>query len=238
MSKVKLMWIADKMPTPELLHNLYTSIRFLNAKVPNLQEDFKIWNDGRSIFIIMDKDKIENNNQSFIFDRVKVKLLKIVNFNSTDFKNGDIVDISGVISYSVKYYKDESNHSRLKPVEVCPVNMEGKFKSGLKGNFLKYLENETGLRFTGMSEDKQRLRFERLFTDEKEIYEKTGNSKKVFIKNVIFLSGVLEVIDENKVNSLSYKMLGKKRSYGLGGLSVEKKLLNTDKDEVSIEIDN
>lgn len=223
MNKVKLMWIADKMPTPELLHCLYTSIRFIDVKIENIKEDFKIWNDGRSIFIIMDFDKIENKKDLFVFGGTKVKLLKQVPFSSnTYFKEGDIVDISGVISYAVKHFKNLNNEILGKPVESCPINMEGKFKLGLKQKFLNYLEDQTGLKFTTMAEDKQRLRFERLFTDEKEIYNKRGNKKKVFFKNIILISGVLEVVDAQKVNSLSYKMIGKKKSYGFGGISIEK----------------
>ncbi|HCJ8469711.1 TPA: hypothetical protein NV714_003519 [Escherichia coli] len=222
MNKVKLMWIANKMPTPEILHSLYTSIRFLNVKVDNIREDFKIWNDGRSIFIIMDEDKIENKTNLFTFGDIKIKLLKQVPLYVTSFQKGDIVDISGIISYAVKHFKGLNKEILGKPVESCPINMEGKFKPGLKQKFLNYLEEQTGLKFTEMAEDKQRLRFERLFTDEKEIYNKTGNRKKVFFKNIILISGVLEVIDAQKVNSLSYKMIGKKKSYGLGGISIEK----------------
>jgi len=222
MNKIKMTWLADKMPTPEILHNLYTSIRFAKEKKDNLNEEFKIWQDGRTIFIIMDEDKIENNASNFSFSNIKIKFIRKIPLTQNHFMKGDIVSFSGVINYVYKHYKDENGMLLKKPKESCPVNMEGKFKSGLKIPFLEYLENTTGLAFKNMAEDKERLRFERLFSDEKDIYQNNTNQKKIMIKNLILISGLLEVIDENKANALAYKMIGKKRSYGFGNMTVEK----------------
>ena len=41
-------------------------------------------------------------------------------------------------------------------IEVCPVNMDGKFKSGLKKEFIDYLEDKKGLFFSGTTEDTSR----------------------------------------------------------------------------------
>lgn len=221
MNKVKMTWLTDKMPTPEILHNLYTNIRFSKDKEDNLNEEFKIWQDGRTIFIIMDEDKIQNNASNFVFKNIKIKLLRTVKFNPSDFIKGDVVSLSGVINYAYKHYKDENGVVLKKAKESCPVNMKGTFKSGLKISFLEYLESMTGLGFKNMTGDKERLRFERLFRDEKDIYQNVIG-KKIMIKNLIRVSGLLEVIDENKANTLSYKMIGKKRSYGFGNITVEK----------------
>lgn len=222
MSKVKMTWLTDKMPSPQILHNLYTSIRFAKEKENNLNEDFKIWHDGRTIFIIMDEDKIQNNASNFSFEGIKIKLLRTVTFNPSNFIKGDIVSLNGVINYAYKHYKDENGVVLKKPKESCPVTMKGTLKSEMKISFLEYLENTTGLALKNMTEDKERLRFERLFIDEKDIYQQKVMTKKIMIKNLILISGLLEVIDENKANALAYKMIGKKRSYGFGNMTLEK----------------
>ena len=81
MNKLKLFFVANKIPSEETLHSLYTSVRFKNEKIANLDEDFKIWNDGRSIFIIMDNDKISNLQDFYSFidsnkkNEIKIKII-------------------------------------------------------------------------------------------------------------------------------------------------------------------
>lgn len=221
MNKVKMTWIADKIPTNENLHQLYTTVRDPIKKHLNLNEEFKIWNDGRKIHIIMDDNKITQiSTYQFVTNNgtsvINIKPLDKIDFIPPVYKKGDIVNLSGILSYSHKYYKEDN-----KFIEVCPINMEGKFKSGLKKGFIDYLEDKTGLLFSSMTEDTTRLRFERLFTDEKNIYEKKSLNRKVYYRNIVLIQGILEIVDPNKLSQLSYQMIGKKRSYGFGNFMVE-----------------
>lgn len=219
MNKVTMIWMCDKIPNYEILHKLYTTIRSPEEKMLNVNEDFKIWNDGRKIYIIMDSDKIQGKrNYTFMSGdkSVNIKHLSTNDFELPVYKKGQIIKLSAVLSYSHKHYKGEN-----KFIESCPVNMDGKFKKDLKRPFINYLEKNTGLIFSSITEDTSRLRFERIFNDEKSIYEKLELNKKVYFKNIISLQAVLEIDDPVKVSELSYKMLGKKRSYGLGNFIVE-----------------
>lgn len=221
MNKLKLFFVANKIPSEETLHSLYTSIRFKNEKIPNIDEDFKIWNDGRSIFIIMDNDKIQNIKNIYTFidkvkqDEIKIKLISQINYKIPDLKIDDIVTISGTFCYTYKH------HNENKIIEVCPINMKGKFKDGTKQTFLKYLDKKTGLNFSQAVESKEDVRFERLFNDEKNIYS-NNITKKVLIKNIILVQATLRVEDPEITKTLFYKMLGKKKSYGFGNMNVEK----------------
>lgn len=221
MNKIKLFFVANKIPSEETLHSLYTSVRFENEKIQNLNEDFKIWNDGRSIFIIMDNDKIENIKDIYSFidnnkkDEIKIKLISQKPYNIPDLKVDDIVTITGTLCYTYKH------HNQNKTIESCPINMKGKFKDGTKQPFLKYLNEKTGLNFSQAVESKEDVRFERLFTDEKDIYS-NNITKKVLVKNIILVQATLRVEDPEITKSLFYKMIGKKKSYGFGNMTIEK----------------
>ena len=154
MNKLKLFFVANRIPSEETLHSLYTSVRFENEKIANLDEDFKIWNDGRSIFIIIDNDKIRNlqNFYSFIDNNnkteIKIKLMSQKVYNIPEIKADDIVTITGTLCYTYKYYNQN------KTIESCPINMNGKFKEGTKQPFLKDLDRKTGLNFSKSVESK------------------------------------------------------------------------------------
>lgn len=221
MNKKKLLFVANKIPTEETLHSLYTSIRFEKEKISNVNEDFKIWNDGRSISIVMDNDKIHNIKEYYTFidnkngNAVEIKLISNRNYDIPDLKRDDIVNITGVICYTYKHYNEN------KVIESCPINLNGKFKAGTKQSFLKYLEKNTGLNFCQAVDSKEDVRFERLFLDEKDIYSKNIN-KKVLLKNIILIQATLRVENPEITKTLFYKMIGKKKSYGFGGISIEK----------------
>lgn len=220
MNKIKLFFVSDKTVSEKTLHSLYTTIRFLNDKVSNLEEDFKIWNEGRSIFIIMDENKIENLKNEFAFRNkgkdIKIKFVSKEKFILPSIKEDDIVTISGTLCYTYKYYNED------KIVEVCPININGKFKEKTKKSFINYLEINTGLNFLQAVDSKEDVRFERLFIDEKEIYNNNIN-KKVLNKNIVLVQATLKVINPEKTKALFYKMIGKKKSYGFGNMSVYKK---------------
>jgi len=109
MSFVKMRFICNEQPNNVTLHCLYTSVRFLNEKEQKEDELFQIWNDGRSVFIVIDEDKIENKSKEFSFEvkdgkTIKIKLIGMEPLMSEDFNVGDYVYFRGVLSYSHKYY--------------------------------------------------------------------------------------------------------------------------------------
>ena len=218
----ELHFISNSTPKPETLHCLYTSIRFKHEKIPNLIESFKIFQDGRSIHVIMEENKIENLQNVFSFkDRsndkeVLVKLIKNESLAVPEFNEGEVVNISGNLSYAFKHHQEGG-----KEILSCPIDMKGLFKKGTKESFLNFLARETGLSFTSEINSSENIRFERMFMDERKIYDNDIH-KKLMFRNVISIFGELTVEDPNSVQSLFWKSIGKKRSYGFGSFSIEK----------------
>lgn len=222
MSYIKMRFLCSEQPNNMTLHCLYTSIRFLNQKEQKDDELFQIWNDGRTIFIVIDEDKIENKQKEFSFDVPGSKSIKIKHLSSEplvegDFKEGDYVYFRGVISYSYKHY--ENNQSN-KYKESCPVNMKGSFKEGLKTPTFNYLERVTGLDFIA-EKNTDKIRFERLFTDEHEINE-NRITKKILFKNIFSIDSTLKIKDLKAFKNILRGSIGKKKTYGFGKFFVDK----------------
>lgn len=222
MSFVKMRFICNEQPNNITLHCLYTSVRFLNEKEQKEDELFQIWNDGRSVFIVMDEDRIENKSKDFSFDikdgkTIKIKLIGTEPLALEDFNVGDYVYFRGVLSYSHKYYNGENSK---KFIESCPVNMKGSFKEGLKTSTFNYLEKVTGLDFNS-EKDRNSIRFERIFTDEHNIY-KGQIDKKILFKNIISIDATLKIKDLESFKKILKGSIGKKKSYGFGKFFIDK----------------
>lgn len=222
MSFVKMRFICNEQPNNITLHCLYTSVRFLNEKEQKEDELFQIWNDGRSVFIVIDEDKIENKSKEFSFDvkdgkTIKIKLIGMEPLMSEDFNVGDYVYFRGVLSYSHKYYNADNPK---KFIESCPVNMKGSFKEGLKTSTFNYLEKVTGLDFNA-EKTTDKVRFERIFTDEHEI-NKGQVTKKILFKNIISIDATLKIKDLESFNKILKGSIGKKKSYGFGKFFIDK----------------
>ncbi|MDI6977117.1 hypothetical protein [Serratia sp. Se-RSBMAAmG] len=216
---VKLTFVANSKVDNDTLHSLYTTLRFKEKKIENLQEDFKVWNEGRNIFIIMEKDKIENESMSFEFISKNKEYIKIKKFSGQDlsvdgFQVGDFVKVSGFISYAQKIKQDNG-----KTIEICPLDFKGNIKN--KDKFIHYLNNSTGLDFSENIDSNDRVIINRLFVSDIGINNK-DNESKVFMKNIIMINAIVKVIDVDLANSLFFRSIGKKRSYGMGNLFVEK----------------
>lgn len=224
MNKVKLMFVANQNVTNETLHALYTSIRFKNEKYET-EEDVKIWSEGRSVFIVIDQDKIENLVEQFSFitfdkKEIKLKLMRNQKLNlQNNFKSNEYVSLFGVLSHSRKHFLNNENGK--KEIEYCVLDVQSRFKKGTKKDFLNYLTRKTGLDFIEAEKNKEVI-FERIITDENEIYNKSL-SKKVAIRNVIAVNAnKIKIIDEEKANELFFKQIGKRKTYGLGNFTLEK----------------
>lgn len=236
MSKIKMHWVCNTIPTEQTLHCLYTSIRFLENKVDlEIAEEFKIWKDGKNIYLIMDENHIENDAVIFSFFNGKIlcKLISKKNFSIMeesflfDKKFDKTIDpfftLAGHIIYTYKYRQNAS-----KVVEVCPIGINGLIKKHEEKPtlFLDYLQRETGLDFLKYAGLTEKVRFERVFSDEKTLYDSIngtvslGNNTKL-IRNVISIHANLPSINKVKTRSLFYNSIGKKRNYGFGSFSLE-----------------
>ena len=84
---------------------------------------------------------------------------------------------------------------------------------------MSYLTEKTGLDFIN-AEKEGNISFERVVSDENEILNSKTN-KKVLMRNIIAINGsMLKVINPQVVNSLSYKMIGKRKTYGFGNITI------------------
>lgn len=213
---IKLSFISNKVIDSYILHSLYTTIRFKENKISNLKEDFKVWKEGKNIFIILEENKIENKKELYEFNNgIKIKFLKKESISKTNFELGDWVRIEGIFSYAYKSTKDKNK-------EICPIDFKGNFNNiKNKEQFCYYLTNKTGADFFKSIDSKDRVAIKRLFLEDIGLLERK-NETKVLMKNLIMINAVVEVVDQEVVNFLNYSSIGKKRSYGLGNMSVTK----------------
>lgn len=222
-------WVCSQMPNSLTLHALYTSIRIgnkINESKPQIEgENFKIWQNGKAIYIIMDSDKIENNSNFFDFCNgfQKIRLISIKDYDMPLWNN-DFINISGKFIYSYKYY-DEKNTKKYK--EVCPIGLNGLLKldngkNQIKTSFIEYMERNTGLNFIDYLKNTSSLRFERVYEDEKDINNEK-NKKKILFKNIIYINANLKINNIENLNKLYYSSIGKKRTYGFGSLILSDK---------------
>lgn len=230
MNYIKMKFICDIQPTNNTLHSLYTTIRYKNEKESNEDELYQVWQDGKVIYIVMDKNKVENNNVSFIFKTelnqdINIKLINTETLINEQYNLGDYVYFRTVMSYSYKHYE---NKDSKKFKEACPVNMKGSFKEeiingkrkSLKSNTFDYLERVTGLDFRAEIET-DKIRFERLFTDE-HLIKDNPNNKKIFMKNIISIDAVLKIKDLKTFEKILVGSIGKKKNYGFGKCFIDK----------------
>lgn len=216
---IKMMFVANMKIDNDTLHSLYTTIRFKKEKIDNLKETFKVWHEGRNIYIIIGKDKIENDGNLFEFISKNGDVIKIKKFNEQDvtipeLSLGDFVNISGVISYANKQKAEDGNI-----VEICPVDFKGNIKNQEKLAY--YLTKNTGLDFEKNIDSKDRVLINRLFLEDLGLSNDDKKSK-VFIKNLIMINAIVQVKNVEIAKSIYVNSIGKKRSYGLGNLFLEK----------------
>ena len=227
MSFVKMRFICDKFPNHLTLHSLYTSIRYLVSKDLNSDELFQIWQDGRTIYIVMDDDKVENTSQNFNFNHeneslINIRLVEKNHLLTVEFEEGEYVYIRGVFSYAYKHF-DKENPKKYKL--SCPINIKGLFKKDLKTPTFNYLEKVTGLDFNS-EKNTDKIKFERIFTDEKTLYDSINNGtsieQKILMKNIISIDATLKIKDIDAFMNIVKGSIGKKKNYGFGKLFIEK----------------
>lgn len=119
------------------------------------------------------------------------------------FSEGDIVQMHGAFCYST--------HRTSTNKKECPVDALGNIKPALRNQFLAYLTKATGVDCE-YAETNGILRLGWSSLSQK--------SDKVWLNDVILIRAVGPVVDPVATNSLAYRSIGRRRSYGLGFLHV------------------
>lgn len=172
------------------------------------------------------------NNLKF-FDRKRkvyfnVKLLGQFEFELPDVKNGDIFDVSGIISYGVAV-----NNSRgKKGTKVCPLDSRGKVRNNktleecnkneksLKTIFLEKLEDELGIEINKIYFAKDDSFISRredfsICDEQNNKISKISNLLEINLKSIV-------VKDYEKFQKVEFKQYGQRKSYGFGKFIIEK----------------
>ncbi len=227
----KITLIANHIPNHLTLHAIFSDIRWGEQLKPNHfdDENFKIWNVDKQIYLIIPEDKIlgklKPEYKHYVNGKLftlKVKELNRQDYIFTTFHMNDVVCIEGILNYHIKY--KEGNTVKLQ----CPINLEGKFKTdaknkSVKQHFLKYLTDSIGIDCYSISEKTEQFRLERIFFEENEQHLDVNHEhKKVLFKNLIYVYIKGKIDNPDTLNRLQYSSIGKRRSYGFGNLFIQK----------------
>ena len=151
----------------------------------------------------------------------------------TQYKTGDYVALTGLISYRINQ-KNASGKRRFvleggeRRDHICPVFL-GRFVRAegqtwaIKDHFLNHIQETLGVRIQGRTLDC----FDRLPMD--------VISQKITLHNLISIDALPAVVtDPKKFARLQYQSFFLKKSYGLGGFSVDRLVDLSDKEEMDV----
>lgn len=204
---------CNLIPSKLTFHSLSTN--FLNNGNKDISDiDFKIESEGKLISIKTNKlMDVEDNLKYVFFDKKYNKEIEIY-FIKKDliplekYENGQIVNISGIIEYYI--------NSRIFNKKLCPF-FNGRFVTeynGVKTNFREFLkndiENTCGVKILEFKNEN----FQRLLTE--------VLTKKITLHNMIRFDLPVEITNLEKFNSLQFKSIFRKKSYGLGNIRIYK----------------
>lgn len=240
----QIKYVCSKRPNVYTCHSLFSKITNCNiSKIAvngyTKQPDYRVSFVDRVIEIIVDDKEITVLNNlpveiSFSngSDSIRAVLLEDKEFvDFTNFKIGDFVKITGMVSLSKTLTENKifevvlPNGEKVKRKHVGSVNFMGVFESGDRQRTLDYFENKIGVLLrTGQLEAKK---FSPNFSpisykqfDEGHIVKSGNNGHKMSFHNVFLFTmfGIVNNADlANKMNATS---IGKKRSYGFGNVTL------------------
>lgn len=183
------------------------------------QPEYKVSFQDRLITILINEDdfKLDNLPTSVQFNHCGEKINGFLTvdsqyINKKTFNVNDYLTASGVICYTKKHTTDNKNKS--------PINPLGQIINTEKNSIIQYLEEKTGLDISKQIDEKNfriKMISYKNFENRSPVYSKS-NHQKISINNVFsfIISGYVK--DADSVNSLEYRSIGKKRSYGLGNI--------------------
>lgn len=118
------------------------------------------------------------------------------------YAQGDLVRVHGELSYSV--------HDTSSGKDFCPVDAIGQLRPRFGEVFLAYLAKHTGLNVE--SSDNAVCRFSK--------EDRSIPQDKVWLNDVIRFELMAQITDAAVFNSLAYRGIGRRKSYGLGNVFV------------------
>lgn len=228
----KYIFKSEKPPNELTLHS-FNSHLVEQEKITNYRTDIF----GLELHLSTDsqikKETIDFLNNLKFYDKKRkvyfnVKLLGEFEFELPNIENGDLYDISGIISYGVAV----NNTRGKKGTKVCPLDSMGKVRNNktleecntsnksLKTIFLEKLEHEFGIEinknYFSKDESFMSRREDFCISDEQENkISKVSNLIEVNLKSVI-------VKDHLKFQKIELKQYGQRKSYGFGKFIIEK----------------
>lgn len=199
MTAIKHTFRAEHNPTNQELHCLWSTLTD-KAHEQNHDWEFKVEANNKLVSITSDKEipaqDVELESNRFVYLRSK-------EVKAFEFENGQFVRLQGTISYSVRGSADGKDY--------CPVDGYGQLKEEFGKKFLQYLSKSTGVDFERAAESEM-LHFS--FDSEMQ------SGKKVWLNDIIIFDATSNVVDSQKLNSLSYCAIGRRKSFGLGNVVV------------------
>jgi hypothetical protein len=195
------VFYCEKIPTRLTMHSIVT--HFLETKGDN-NVDCRVEKNGKLVSVKTNK-KIDKENYSInLFDKngneFKAVLKERKEHECTSYKKGQKINVSGLIEYGVNLTNKKG--------KKCPFYM-GKFEnSDLRDKFKISLERNLGVKVNSMSREFfSRLQSERM-------------DKHIQFNNMIELNIDVFVEDEVLFNSINYRSVFQKKTYGFGNLSI------------------
>lgn len=190
---------ASVQPTEKHLHCLWNVLT--NKAFNNANPEFKIIPNGKLIGITT---SLSIPVRDVVLDDLSFKYLRSNQIESTLYSTGLMVHAQGNLCYSM--------HSTKTKKDLCPVGLDGELRKDTKLHFLTYLTQSTGLDF--IAADKEgHLNFSR---EDRSI----GYEDKVRLNDIIIFDITTTVVDNLKVNSLPFRAIGRRKSYGFGHVSI------------------
>ncbi len=201
MKYFKYTFLCQKIPTRLTMHSIVT--HFI-GKNKIIDTHFKVEKNGKLIVIKTDFEYNGNDFKIELQDRNGYNFIcKLKNKEELIIKkysNGDTVNINGLVEYGVNITGKKG--------KSCPF-FKGKFNSDeLRNKFKSNIERSLGVKVSSMSRDN----FSRL---ESEIA-----SDKIQFNNIIEMDLNITVEDEKLFNTLHYRSVFQKKTYGFGNLNL------------------
>jgi hypothetical protein len=189
-------FVSEKLPTEQTLHALVR-----HAQDKGDLGCFKVEMNGQIITLTSEKE-IDFSGFLLRLNSVRGDAFSVL-WHATEsvlvgqFKPGDDVVISGLISYGTNITGEKGR--------TCPFFM-GRFKDGAKKPFLTYLEKELGIEIVDIDLTR---------------HANSAHKNKVQLNNLMTIVVRGKVSSPGATNSLLYRSVGQRKSYGFGSLNCE-----------------
>ena len=101
-------------------------------------------------------------------------------------------------------------HKKSSHKDECPLDEFGRIKSHLKEQFFSYMQGETGVNFRAAADGTVSFAWE----------NRSVPSEKIWLNDVITFSVTAPIVDASRLNTLPFRAIGRRKSYGLGSVVV------------------